>query len=838
MSSKTHGRLIAWSLAIVATSTMAAPIGTSFTYQGELRVAGAPASTPHDFQFALFNVASGGAQISTLTQGDLPVNAGLFTTELDYTDVPFAASEEYWLEVRVRDGAASTGYTRLLPRQQITPAPYAINARTVQAGGVTQAAIAAGAVGSTQMAENAVGTAQILNGAVSLADMAAQSVGSGQLRDAAVFPQHLVAGAVSGDKIASDAIEARHIMTNAITSAEIAQGTIIAADMATNAVISSTIMDGSIGGIDVEPNTLNGSHIQAASLTGNHIVLGSLDGAALIQNATITGLDIASDTLNGGHIQNGSLAGIDIAANGIGSSHIIDGAIGRTKLAFAAVGRTNIEAGAVGPFEIDAGAVRSSHIGVNQVTSTHIFTGSVGEAQLAFEAVGSSRIQPGAVTAAKIADATITPAKLAFTPGDITAVNTSIGLTGGAATGDVSLGVDFAAVQSRITGTCSVGEYFRGIDADGSVACEPLPGVPSISTVHDTADEVGRYAAIAIGNDGLPVIAYANTTAGALMVAKCRNSACTGAATITVVDDPVNTVGAYADIAIGSDGRPVISYQDATTHELKVATCSNPACTGAAAIQTISTPSFQFGADTSIAIAGDGFAVISARDETNLALKVVKCTSENCATSTVATAEDSPTNSVGFASSIAIGSDGLPVISHYDLTAQALKVAKCANPNCTAGVTPTSVDDSTSNVGDYSSIAIGSDGFPVISYFDASAGSLKLAKCISLNCSGATLVTLDDPANTVGQYSSVAIGGDGIPVVSHYDPIAGALKLTRCGNGACAGAAVTTTVDDPANRVGRHTSIAIGADGLPVIAYFDVTAGSLKVAKCGTRSCQ
>jgi hypothetical protein len=38
--------------------------------------------------------------------------------------------------------------------------------------------------------------------------------------------------------------------------------------------------------------------------------------------------------------------------------------------------------------------------------------------------------------------------------------------------------------------------------------------------------------------------------------------------------------------------------------------------------------------------------------------------------------------------------------------------------------------------------------------------------------------------------------------------------------------------------VGRYTSIAIGTDGLPVISYFDDTANTLKVAKCGTRSCQ
>ena len=46
-----------------------------------------------------------------------------------------------------------------------------------------------------------------------------------------------------------------------------------------------------------------------------------------------------------------------------------------------------------------------------------------------------------------------------------------------------------------------------------------------------------------------------------------------------------------------------------------------------------------------------------------------------------------------------------------------------------------------------------------------------------------------------------------------------------------------TTVDDPANHVGKHISIAIGADGLPVISYYDFTARALKVIKCFKPAC-
>jgi hypothetical protein len=46
------------------------------------------------------------------------------------------------------------------------------------------------------------------------------------------------------------------------------------------------------------------------------------------------------------------------------------------------------------------------------------------------------------------------------------------------------------------------------------------------------------------------------------------------------------------------------------------------------------------------------------------------------------------------------------------------------------------------------------------------------------------------------------------------------------------------TVDDPTNVVGDFAALRLGHDGLPVIAYQDATADAIKLAKCGTRSCQ
>ncbi|NDF32536.1 MAG: hypothetical protein EB147_09990, partial [Acidimicrobiia bacterium] len=75
--------------------------------------------------------------------------------------------------------------------------------------------------------------------------------------------------------------------------------------------------------------------------------------------------------------------------------------------------------------------------------------------------------------------------------------------------------------------------------------------------------------------------------------------------------------------------------------------------------------------------------------------------------------------------SIAIGTNGNPIISYYDATNFDLKVAACSNPTCTSSTNTTL--DSNGSVGAYSSIAIGTNGVPIISYYDSSHGDLKVA---------------------------------------------------------------------------------------------------------------
>ena len=84
--------------------------------------------------------------------------------------------------------------------------------------------------------------------------------------------------------------------------------------------------------------------------------------------------------------------------------------------------------------------------------------------------------------------------------------------------------------------------------------------------------------------------------------------------------------------------------------------------------------------------------------------------------------------------------------------------------------------------------------------------------------------------------TSIAIGADGLPVISHREATNRDLKVAACDTPACTSATLSTVVDDDA-IVGWFTSIAVGAHGVPIISYGDATNGNLKVAACGHHTC-
>jgi hypothetical protein len=367
----------------------------------------------------------------------------------------------------------------------------------------------------------------------------------------------------------------------------------------------------------------------------------------------------------------------------------------------------------------------------------------------------------------------------------------------------------------------------RAKASPGSYAAEPCDSTLVLTL--DAGGVVGKYTSVAIGVDWLPVISYWDETNGDLKVLHCGNAACTAGNQATAASAAGN-VGASSSLAIGRDGLPVISYRDVSGGELEVLHCGNPTCT--AGNQVTPLDAGDVGHDTSIAIGSDGFPVISYLAAGSPAtLKVLHCTNVACTAGGATTVDVGPM-ALATATSIAIGTDGFPVVSYWRSVSDDLKVLHCQNVACTSS--SWTIADPAGSVGDFSSIGIGTNGLPVVSYRDGTNGDLDVMVCASADCTSSTLTTPDTtgtPASPLGYDTSLVIGADGFPIVSYYDDAAnGDLKVLDCGDAACTSGNTIATVDTAGN-VGRYSSLAIGADGFPVVSYTDESNGDLKFAR-------
>lgn len=409
----------------------------------------------------------------------------------------------------------------------------------------------------------------------------------------------------------------------------------------------------------------------------------------------------------------------------------------------------------------------------------------------------------------------------------VVSITAGTGLSGGTVTTTGTFNVDLTAVQARIAVGCDPGEYFRAVAADGSVACEPVaaPPTPRSRTVDTGASGALTHVSMAVGSDGLPAISFYDS--GKLRFLKCADPACSQPVASRVLD-AFGNVGEFSSIAMASNGFPVVAYFDRGFSAVKLITCTTPDCSGA-----FSARSFNVGSVSpdGLALALDsGNIATIAFVQSGAALRVLTCASVACTnSSTVTLVGGSPRRP-----SMAIPSNGAPLIAFFQESSGDLFGAKCVAAGCGSAIT-TQVD-SAGNAGDYSSVALDGTGLPWISY--RSDTSVKLVRCQSVDCAGLKQFATLDATAGAGLPTAAMGTPSGNPAIVYFDAASGKPRIAYCYSPACNGAVAVAIVDAGSN-LGSALDAALGTDGLPVLAYpSGAGSAALTVTRCNTSTCQ
>ncbi|MEM9530877.1 MAG: hypothetical protein AAGA23_08145 [Pseudomonadota bacterium] len=483
-------------------------------------------------------------------------------------------------------------------------------------------------------------------------------------------------------------------------------------------------------------------------------------------------------------------------------------------------------------------ALHAEMVALNAISGAEIIDNSVTAAEIAGSAVGASELATNAVDTGAVQDGAITAAKLA---------SNSVG----------QAEIITSEVQRRITGGCNPGSFVQSVNEDGSLVCTEAGAVKSQTLETLESSLTPEDVVMVLGSDNLPFIAFRDSADGnRLKSIKCRNSRC--AAPWVVQTHSAGSAFGVA-VAIGDDGYPVMAYGSGSS--LSVFDCASHDCQ----FSDGTSIAFTSGAGASMVI-DNGVPLISFVDGNEV--RLVRCGDAACenANTFITVYEELGSGVVLNAGKMVLDNAGQPRISFLARQVQisfetaSLNLAVCSNANCTARSIET-IESQTAVGGD--AISIGENGLAMqtdgsgrvlIAYNYDSIGTfderaLRLVRCTSDDCAtrtSALTIADNNPFSATplqGQFGTgvdMILDGAGLPLFTHS--YQGELAVSRCDSATCEGD-ISLALVELSDRLDGQTSVVIGTDGLPVVAAASsriedvLVIIDLKVLRCSSGDC-
>jgi hypothetical protein len=217
------------------------------------------------------------------------------------------------------------------------------------------------------------------------------------------------------------------IQPSAVTTAKLADNSITAAKVVSNAINTNHIADNSVTSTKIAANAVNTAQIADNAVT-----------AIKIADNAVTATKVAAGSINTTHVADNSVTSTKIATNAVNTTQIVDNAVTAVKIADNAVTATKISASSINTTHLTDNTVTSTKIADNAITSAKIATGTLVKSINGLK--DDIVLATGTGISVTTTGNTIT---LTGQPGDVTGVTAGAGLTGGGATGAITLAANF-----------------------------------------------------------------------------------------------------------------------------------------------------------------------------------------------------------------------------------------------------------------------------------------------------------------------------------------------------------------------------------------------------------